>query len=90
MAEAIAGLALETAEQMKREGLKHKIVGKLREGIARRAELCVKTLATSRVASAVRLRDAGTGETINLRTNNQDRPIGRSQSQSQESATSRT
>ena len=46
MAEAIAGLALESAEQMKREGLKHKIVGKLREGIARRAELCVKTLAT--------------------------------------------
>ena len=42
MAEAIAGLALETAEQMKRE----EIVGKLREGIARRAELCVKTLAT--------------------------------------------
>ena len=60
MAEAIAGLALETAEQMKREGLKHKIVGKLRKGIARRTELCVKnsgSLADCQRSPATRCRN---------------------------------
>lgn len=46
LAREIADLAAETASRVKQEGLKHQIIGKLKDGIAERAGECAKLLSS--------------------------------------------